>query len=673
MGNGSLRFKDNSGNVVSFISGSGSDIIISGGTLNLLGMTEVTLGNVTISGTTISNENYLSTSSFNTYSGTTNTIIGSLQTSTGSLNSFTSSAINRFNSIENKTGSFATTGSNTFNGNLTVTGYIDAQELRTTFISSSILYRSGSTKFGDELTDTHNFTGSLSVSGSVILSTISSGSTETNILLVNNTGNIVYRNDLSLTGAQGFQGNQGPTGLQGDTGSQGNQGPTGLQGFNGTIGVNGEQGNQGPTGLQGDTGSQGNQGPTGLQGTTGSQGNQGPNGLQGTTGSQGNQGPTGAQGNQGPTGFQGDTGSQGNQGPTGLQGTTGSQGNQGPTGLQGTTGSQGNQGPTGLQGTTGSQGNQGPTGAQGNQGPTGAQGNQGPTGLQGTTGSQGNQGPTGLQGSTGASAGITSYTNPADNRILTSVNSTTINAESGLTYNGTTLIVGGGLNVSNDVFVGSISPNTSDYTRYVKTSDSGPNRVLTIGSVGSTGTYKGQIYFQTSYNTETPSVAMFIDELQNVSMYGTLGVTGIATFSTDVRSPIFYDSANTAYYLDPASTSNLNIITCTTLTETSTIKIKENIEEIQNPLELVKKLRGIKYNKIGNNNKEIGVIAEEVNNILSEVVIKDNEGQPSSVSYGRLTALLIEVVKKQDVQIENLTKRIEELENKNDIFIINQK
>jgi len=34
--------------------------------------------------------------------------------------------------------------------------------------------------------------------------------------------------------------------------------------------------------------------------------------------------------------------------------------------------------------------------------------------------------------------------------------------------------------------------------------------------------------------------------------------TGIATFNTDVRAPIFYDSNNTGYYLDPASGSNLN-------------------------------------------------------------------------------------------------------------------
>ena len=171
MANGAFNFKNNSGNIVSFISGSGSDIIISGGTLNLSNMTGLTLGNLTMEGTVETASfapSYLLTSSFNTYSGITNTVIGTLQTSTGSLNSFTSSTSGRLNSIEGVTGSYATTGSNTFNGNLTVTGYIDAQELRTTYISSSILYRSGSTKFGDELTDTHAFTGSMLLSGSLI-------------------------------------------------------------------------------------------------------------------------------------------------------------------------------------------------------------------------------------------------------------------------------------------------------------------------------------------------------------------------------------------------------------------------------------------------------------------------------------------------------------------------
>jgi hypothetical protein len=182
MANGAFKFKDNSGNVVSFISGSGSNILFYGGTLDLSGMTGLTIGNRTLSGTTQNAisashaESYLLTSSFNTYSGTTNTLIGTLQTSTSSLNSFTSSATTRLNSIEGVSGSYATTGSNQFKnnqvitGSLTVTGFIDTQELRTTYISSSILYRSGSTKFGDELTDNHSFSGSLNISGSLNVS-----------------------------------------------------------------------------------------------------------------------------------------------------------------------------------------------------------------------------------------------------------------------------------------------------------------------------------------------------------------------------------------------------------------------------------------------------------------------------------------------------------------------
>ena len=68
----------------------------------------------------------------------------------------------------------------TMTGSLVVTGFIETQELRTTYISSSILYRSGSTKFGDELTDTHDFTGSLNISGSVnaVGSNLVSGSSQ---------------------------------------------------------------------------------------------------------------------------------------------------------------------------------------------------------------------------------------------------------------------------------------------------------------------------------------------------------------------------------------------------------------------------------------------------------------------------------------------------------------
>jgi hypothetical protein len=103
-------------------------------------------------------------------------------------------------------------------------------------------------------------------------------------------------------------------------------------------------------------------------------------------------------------------------------------------------------------------------------------------------------------------------------------------------------------------------------------------------------------------------------------------------------------------------------ITTTSLVETSSIKIKENVKTLDNPLDIIKKLRGVEYNRIGETYNEIGVIAEEVNDVLPQVVNKDEEGNPTSVSYGRLTAILIEAIKKQDEQIEILRKRIEELE-----------
>jgi len=108
----------------------------------------------------------------------TNLISGSSQITYSGLSGVPSDIISGSGQLT--TLGVATTGSNTFNGNLTVTGFIDTQELRTTYISSSILYRSGSTKFGDELTDTHSFTGSILISGSISVpgSNLVSGSSQ---------------------------------------------------------------------------------------------------------------------------------------------------------------------------------------------------------------------------------------------------------------------------------------------------------------------------------------------------------------------------------------------------------------------------------------------------------------------------------------------------------------
>ena len=52
-----------------------------------------------------------------------------------------------------------------FNGDVLVTGTITAEQFNTTIVSSSVLFQSGSTKFGDTSDDTHDFTGSVYING----------------------------------------------------------------------------------------------------------------------------------------------------------------------------------------------------------------------------------------------------------------------------------------------------------------------------------------------------------------------------------------------------------------------------------------------------------------------------------------------------------------------------
>jgi len=69
----------------------------------------------------------------------------------------------------NISGSVTTTGNLTVNGNATIGGTLTAQEYHTEFVSASIIFSSGSTIFGDTSDDTHQFSGSIRISGSLSL------------------------------------------------------------------------------------------------------------------------------------------------------------------------------------------------------------------------------------------------------------------------------------------------------------------------------------------------------------------------------------------------------------------------------------------------------------------------------------------------------------------------
>ena len=72
-------------------------------------------------------------------------------------------------------GSLILSGSQTITNNLTVLGEVNARQFNISVISSSVLFQSGSTKFGDTSDDTHSFTGSVTVTGSLYLNGVALG------------------------------------------------------------------------------------------------------------------------------------------------------------------------------------------------------------------------------------------------------------------------------------------------------------------------------------------------------------------------------------------------------------------------------------------------------------------------------------------------------------------
>ena len=67
-------------------------------------------------------------------------------------------------------------------------------------------------------------------------------------------------------------------------------------------------------------------------------------------------------------------------------------------------------------------------------------------------------------------------------------------------------------------------------------------------------------------------------------------------------------------------------------------------------------------NELQNNEKQVGFIAQEVEEQLPEAVTAA-AGGTKGVSYGKVTALLVNAIKEQQEIIESLKARIETLEN----------
>ena len=91
-----------------------------------------------------------------------------------------------------------------------------------------------------------------------------------------------------------------------------------------------------------------------------------------------------------------------------------------------------------------------------------------------------------------------------------------------------------------------------------------------------------------------------------------------------------------------------NITASGDVTAGSDRRYKENIVTIASALDKVTSMRGVYFTKKDSSNRHVGVIAQEIEEILPEVVHTDSsEEKMKSVSYGNITAVLIEAIKEQ--------------------------
>jgi hypothetical protein len=164
------------------------------------------------------------------------------------------------------------------------------------------------------------------------------------------------------------------------------------------------------------------------------------------------------------------------------------------------------------------------------------------------------------------------------------------------------------------------------------------------------------------YMWESGNGGIYLQDAGRWVLYHSLGnnCTGFCTSSTSGAYGIYvakgiYSEGNIVAYSDR--------------------RAKENIITVDNALDKVSQMRGVFYSRINDETKKrnIGVIAQEVEKILPEVVTYAADVDEYGVSYGNFAGLFIEAIKEQNEIIKKQSAEIKELKEILNNLILNIK
>jgi hypothetical protein len=91
---------------------------------------------------------------------------------------------------------------------------------------------------------------------------------------------------------------------------------------------------------------------------------------------------------------------------------------------------------------------------------------------------------------------------------------------------------------------------------------------------------------------------------------------------------------------------------------TSDVRLKKNIEPLTHCLDKILQLQGVEYDRIDYEGHELGLIAQEVEKVIPQVI---HDSEYKSIAYTSLIPVLIEAIKEQQQQIEDLKRSVQEL------------
>jgi hypothetical protein len=210
-------------------------------------------------------------------------------------------------------------------------------------------------------------------------------------------------------------------------------------------------------------------------------------------------------------------------------------------------------------------------------------------------------------------------------------------------------VVNGGTGTTTSTGTGSVvlstNPTLTSIITPVITGGTSTTQTLTFKPTSGNGITGADHIFQVGNNGGTEAMRI----LNN-------GNVGIGTSSPTVKLQVNGD------------------IIANSIAGSSDLRFKTNIRPVTNVLDKIKALRGVYFNwnqneypeKQFGSNVELGFIAQEVEKIVPEIVTKDKTKEEyRSVKYDKLVALLVEAIKEQQKQIDSLTIKVNNLNQKN--------